>query len=165
MVKVFAPRARVVPATASTEVSEMPAGVMAEMLNCAPVVERLTAPAREPAPLRESVPAATVVVPVCKFAPERIRVPAPAFVRAPVEATLAPLIVNVFVVTLMVLEVPALRVKLRFVVAVAPVYWRVPPFSTKLPAAVLACPRLPATPPFPIVATERMPSVIVVTPV
>jgi hypothetical protein len=112
-----------------------------------------------------SVPALTVVKPVYKFAPERISVPAPAFVSAPVVLVLAPEIVKVLAVTSNDEVVAAVNVKFLFVEAVAPVYCSVPPPSTKLLAVVLAAPRFPATPPLPIVPTLSTPALIVVTPV
>ena len=69
------------------------------------------------------------------------------------------------VVILKVAVLPELIVKLRFVLAVAPVYLRVPPLKTRFDAALLAEPRLLATPPSPIVPTLKVPSLIVVTPV
>ena len=57
------------------------------------------------------------------------------------------------------------NVNARFVLAVLPVYFNVPPLSIRLEAAVLDAPRLPATPPLPMVATERIPALTVVTPV
>ena len=56
-------------------------------------------------------------------------------------------------------------VKLLSVEAVEPVYCKVPPPITKLDAAFVACPKLPATPPSPIVPTLNVPALIVVTPV
>ena len=44
-------------------------------------------------------------------------------------------------------------------------YCRVPPPKTKLDAVLVACPKLPATPPSPIVPTLNVPALIVVTPV
>ena len=49
------------------------------------------------------------------------------------------------VVTSIVLVVPVVSVKLRSVEAVAPVYCKVPPPSTRFAAALLAAPRLPGT--------------------
>ena len=86
-------------------------------------------------------------------------------VNAPVVAALVPEMVKIFVLTSMVEVVPAVKVKLRLVLAVAPVYCKVPPPRTRLPTALLAEPKLPpATPPLPIVPTLKMPSLIVVTP-
>ena len=113
------------------------------------------------------VPPETVVVPVWALAPERVSVPLPALVRAPEVEALAPEMVRFVaaVETSIVDVVAAVRVKLRLVEDVAPVYWSVPPPRTRLAAALVAFPRLPATPPLPIVATERVPALIVVTPV
>ena len=44
-------------------------------------------------------------------------------------------------------------------------YFKVPPAKTKFDAEFDACPKLPATPPSPIVATLNVPPLIVVTPV
>ena len=113
------------------------------------------------------VPALTVVVPVYKLFPERVKMPEPIFVRAPVVLVLAPEIVRVvpeFVIS-MVEVVPAVKVKLRLVDAVLPVYCSVPPLRTKFVATLVAAPRLPATPPLPMVATLKIPALIVVTPV
>jgi len=60
---------------------------------------------------------------------------------------------------------PVVKVKLRSVEAVVPVYCKVPPANTRLAAALVACPRFPATPPFPIVATLNVPALMVVVPV
>ena len=43
-------------------------------------------------------------------------------------------------------------------------YCKVPPPNTKLDAALVACPKFPATSPFPIVPTLNVPALIVVTP-
>ena len=93
--------------------------------------------------------------------------PAPAFVKEPVVAVEAPEMVNAeaAVLTSIVDVVSAVRVKFLFVDAVTPVYLRVPPLRIRLAAAFVACPRLPATPPSPIVATLKVPELIVVTPV
>ena len=81
--------------------------------------------------------------------------------------TLAPLMVSAFAasVTWIELVVAAVSVKLRFVEAVAPVYCSVPPPRTRLLAVAAACPRFPAVPPLPIVATLSVPPLILVTPV
>ena len=104
---------------------------------------------------------------MCKFAPERVKVPAPDFLRAPLVLALVPLMVSAFAasVTWIVLVVDAVSVKLRLVEAVAPVYCSVPPPRTKLLAATAACPRFPAVPPTPMVATLSVPPLILVTPV
>ena len=106
-------------------------------------------------------------MPVWRFAPESLSVPAPAFVRPPLVAVVAPDIVSVVAepVTSIVEVVLAVSVALRSVEAVAPVYWSVPPPRTRLAAALLAWPRFPAWPPLPIVATLKIPALIVVTPV
>ena len=44
-------------------------------------------------------------------------------------------------------------------------YCKVPPPNTKLDAVLVACPKLPATSPSPIVATLNVPALIVVAPV
>ncbi len=67
--------------------------------------------------------------------------------------------------TSMVPVLAAVMVNARSVLAVAPVYFRVPPSKTKLAAAFVAWPMLPATPPLPIVFALNVPAVIVVTPV
>ena len=88
-------------------------------------------------------------------------------VKPPLVAVLAPDIVSVVapVETSIVEVVAAVNVKLRSVEAVAPVYCNVPPPNTKFAAAFVAWPRFPAMPPLPIVATLKMPWLIVVTPV
>ena len=113
------------------------------------------------------VPALIVTTPVCKFVPVKINVPAPALVRFPVVAAADPLIVNSvpLVEISKVPVVPVLIVKFLFVEALAPVYFKVPLLNTKLDAVVSACPKLPATPPSPIVATLNVPALIVVAPV
>ena len=80
---------------------------------------------------------------------------------------LAPEMVNVFAATVTAIDevVEAVNVNALFVVALEPVYCKVPPPNTKLAAAPDAWPRLPATPPFPIVATLSVPAFIVVAPV
>ena len=82
-------------------------------------------------------------------------------------AVLAPDTVRVVakVVTSIVDVVLSVNMKLRFVDAVVPVYFKVPPPSTKLVASAVAFPRLPATAPLPIVATLKTPSLMVVMPV
>jgi len=69
------------------------------------------------------VPWPTVVVPVWALAPASFRVPAPNLLNPPVVAVLAPDSVRIAsaVLTLSVLVVAAVRVKLRSVLAVAPV--------------------------------------------
>ncbi len=98
---------------------------------------------------------------------ENTKVPAPSLVKLPLVAAVPPDMVRVVVAadTLIVDEVPAPSVKARFVEAVAPVYWRVPPLSTKFVAALEARPKFPVAPPLPIVPTLSVPSEIVVTPV
>ena len=112
-----------------------------------------------------NVPALTVVPPVCRLAPANSSVPAPVLASAPVVAVLAPETVKVFALTSRVPVVPAFNVKPRSVDAVDPVYCKVPPLNTKLAAALLAAPKFPLDPPLPIVATESVPPVSVVTPV
>ena len=99
--------------------------------------------------------------------PDNVNVPEPALVNAPDVLAPAPEIVSVVapLETLIVELVAAVKVKLRFVAAVLPVYRSVQPPKTELPAAVLAAPKLPDTPPSPIVATLNVPALIVVTPV
>ncbi len=99
--------------------------------------------------------------------PDKISFPCPLLVRAPLVAVETPERVRVvaWVMTSKVAVLPVLIVKLRSVLAVAPVYCRMPPSKTRLPAALVAAPRLPLTPPSPMVATFRMPPVKVVTPV
>ena len=60
---------------------------------------------------------------------------------------------------------PAFIVNALSDVAVEPVYCKVPPSKTKLVAVLVAAPKLPAAPPFPIVPTLIVPVLIVVTPV
>ena len=112
-----------------------------------------------------SVPALIVVTPEYRLVPDKIKVPTPVLVNAPVVAVLAPAKVRAFAVTSNVDVVPALRMKLRSVEADDPVYFKVPPLSTRLVAAFVAAPRFPARPPLPIVATLKIPALIVVTPV
>ena len=111
------------------------------------------------------VPALMVVAPVYRLVPDNSKIPAPVLVNAPVVAVLAPDMVKVLVETSIVDVVPALNMKLRSVDAVSPVYFKVPPSSTSLVASEVACPKLPATPPLPIVATLKVPALMVVTPV
>ncbi len=89
----------------------------------------------------------------------------PSLVSAPLVLVLAPDIVRLLVVTSIDEVVPAVKVKFRFVEAVAPVYRNVPPPNTRLAAALLAAPRFPTTLPLPIVATLSTPPLIVVGPV
>ena len=99
--------------------------------------------------------------------PDKINLPAPVFVRAPEVEAAAPLIVRSVarVETSKVPVVPVDIVKALFVEAVEPVYFKVPLLNTKLDAELLACPKFPATLPFPIVATLNVPALIVVAPV
>ena len=124
--------------------------------------------------------------PLYVFTPDSVSVPASAFVNPPApEITLdtvvspAPPIVKVPALTIPVVPIVsvwppvvtsisplvALTVKPRSVLAVTPVYERVPPSRTRFVAAAAAWPRLPAAPPLPIVPTLTAPAVIVVTPV
>ena len=112
-----------------------------------------------------NVPALIVTTPVCKFVPVKINIPEPVLVRFPVVAAADPLTVKVLVVISKVPVVPAVIVKFLSVEAVEPVYCKVPPPNTKLDAELVACPKFPATPPFPIVPTLNVPALIVVTPV
>ena len=93
--------------------------------------------------------------------------PEPILVRPPVVAADAPDIVRVVpaVETSIVPVLAAVMVNARSVLAVAPVYCRVPPSKTKLAAAFVAWPILPAVPPLLIVFALNVPAVIVVTPV
>ena len=113
------------------------------------------------------LPAEIVVAPVYRFTPDSVSVPVPSLVSPPVVAVLAPASVRLVAPTVTSIEdvVPGLKVKLRSVEAVAPVYCNVPPPSTKFAAALVAAPRFPTTPPFPIVATLNVPALIVVAPV
>ena len=101
------------------------------------------------------------------MAPLKVSVPAPVLVSAPVVEALAPEMVKVCpeVATSIVLVVPAVKVKARSVLASLPVYFSVPPPITKLAAELPACPKLPAKPPSPIVATLKVPPLMVVMPV
>ena len=113
------------------------------------------------------VPVETVVAPVWRFAPVSSNVPAPSLVRDPVVLVDAPAIVSMVaaLLTSILDVVPAVKVKFRLVEAVAPVYCKVPPLNTILSAALVACPKFPATPPFPIDATLNIPALTVVVPV
>ncbi len=93
--------------------------------------------------------------------------PVPVFVRPPVVAAETPDIVRVVpaVETSMVPVLAAMMVNAWSVLAVAPVYCKVPPSKTKLAAAFVAWPILPATPPSLIVFALKVPALIVVTPV
>ena len=75
--------------------------------------------------------------------------------------------VKVPVPELLIVEMPPpLNVNKRFVDAVTPVYFSIPPLPiTKLAAANVEAPMLLATPPSASVETERVPLLIVVTPV
>ena len=75
--------------------------------------------------------------------PLSVSVPAPIFVSAPLVVALAPEIVRVVPAswTSMELVVAAVSVNARFVLAVLPVYCRVPPPKTRLEAAAVAWPR------------------------
>ena len=117
--------------------------------------------------LKASVPAVTVVTPVCALdaVPDSVSVPAPILVRPPVVAGMAADIVRLFVVISSVEVDPVDSERTRSVVAVAPVYCSVPPPRTRLPATLVAWPRFPCTPPLPIVPTLRVPPLIVVAPV
>ena len=115
-----------------------------------------------------NVPSESVVTPEYELLTlPKYNVPDPILVRAPVVLAAVPLMLKVVplveiskVATLELFIVNAL-----FVDAVAPVYFKVPPSNTRFPAILVACPKLPATPPSPIVATLNVPSDIVVTPV
>ena len=126
---------------------------------------KMPAPKAPALVVARSVPALSVVPPVCKLFPERTKVPAPDLTSRPVVAALAPVISRELAVTSRVPVVPAPSVKLRSVEAVAPVYRKVPPPKTKFAAALVAAPKFPLAPPLPIVATDTVPAVNVVTPV
>ena len=96
--------------------------------------------------------------------PESVSIPAPAFVRLPLAVAPLPEMASA-VVTLIVLEVPFVRVKLRSVEPLAPVKSRVPPPNTRFPAAFVELPSAPATPPLVIEAMLSVPALIVVAPV
>ena len=87
------------------------------------------------------------------FTPVKFNVPEFVLVSAPVVVVpVAPANVNETLVgTSMVPVVPAVIVNALSDVAVEPVYCKVPPPNTKLVAALVAAPRLPALKPFPIV--------------
>ena len=78
-----------------------------------------------------------------------------------------PEMVSIFpdVKTLIVAVLPAVIVKALSVVAVRPVYLSVASPITILPTPAVACPKLPATPPLPMVATLKVPALMVVIPV
>ena len=164
-VKVVLANTTLVPATPVNE----PMVSLLDKVNTAPDALKLIALVSTIAlpPDKVKPPALTVVRPVYRLVPDKVKVPAPVLVSAPVVAVLAPDTVRVVakVVTSIVDVVPALNMKLRFVDAVVPVYFKVPPPSTKLAAALVAEPKLPATPPSPIVATLKVPSLMVVAPV
>ena len=98
--------------------------------------------------------------------PDKVKVPAPVLVSAPVVLVLAPEIVKVVpdAVTSIVLVVPAVKVKARSVEAVAPVYFKVPPPSTKLAASLADAPMLLLDKPLAIDEILKVPPLIVVTP-
>lgn len=110
------------------------------------------------------VPAFTVVAPLYKLAPDKIKLPLPALIKAPVVLVLAPEIVKSLVVSI-VLVVPVVKVKLRFVDVVAPVYCKVPPPNTKFTAALDEAPILLLTAPLANVVATSVPALIVVAPV
>ena len=95
----------------------------------------------------------------------KVSVPAPGLVSAPFAPVPLPVSVRLLAVTSIADVVPVVSVKSRLVEAFAPVYCKVPPPSTRLVAAAVAAPRLPAAPPSPMVATLSVPALIVVTPV
>lgn len=102
------------------------------------------------------------------MAPERISIPEPVTVKAPVVVALTPDIVKLPVPLemLMIELVPLVKVKARLVVTVVvPVKFKVPPLRIILAAEMDAAPKLPETPPLPIVPTLNVPLVTVVTPV
>jgi hypothetical protein len=105
-----------------------------------------------------------VVVPVYRFTPDNVSVPAPAFVKAPVVLAAAPEIVSALV-TSIVEVVPVVKVNALFVEAVLPVYSNVPPPKTKFPTALVDCPILLALPPLAILEILSVPLFIVVAPV
>ena len=156
-----------VPLNASASAPIVKAPAVPSNSKAAPDVT-LTPPATVPSAVllaARKAPALIVVRPVYRLAPESTKLPDPAFVRAPEVLVLAPDIVKVFAATSMVPVVVAVKVKLRFVEAVAPVYCRVPPLNTRFDAVTAAAPRCPAAPPSPIVPTDSVPDVSVVTPV
>ena len=120
--------------------------------------------ARPDALLTNKEPAVTVVAPVYKFAPVKVRAPAPILVKAPVVFAPAPDMVSA-VDTSMLDVVAAVKVKLLSVVPEAPVNCKVPPPKTRLAAAFVAFPIGHAVPPFAIVGMLKTPALIVVTPV
>ena len=71
----------------------------------------------------------------------------------------------VFVTSIVRDALPLTSVKPRSVVAVPPVYWKVPPSITRLEASAVEAPMLLVTPPLEIVFARNMPSVRVVEPV
>ena len=99
--------------------------------------------------------------------PERMSVPLPFFVRAPVVLVELPRKVRDVPAenTSMTLVVFAVSVKLRSVDASVPVYCKVPPPRTRLLDALLEAPMLLLTPPFPIVEMLSVPALIVMAPV
>ena len=102
------------------------------------------------------------------LAPDSSNVPRPVLVSAPV--VLPPLLPEMVSITPLVsisivAVLPAVMVKARLVLAVAPVYLSVASPITILPTPAVACPKLPATPPSPMVATLKVPALMVVIPV
>ena len=135
---------------------------MVAALDAAP---KLPATLPSPIELTLKTPALIVVAPVYELTPTMVSVPAPILVRPPVVVGMAPEMVRLLAVISKVEMVPAPRVKLLLVDAVDPVYCSVPPFRTRLVAALPAAPRLPGTLPSPMVATLNTPALMVVTPV
>ena len=95
------------------------------------------------------------------------RVPLPFLVRPPLVAAPPPEKVRVVPAeeTSITLVVPFESVKLRSVAPVEPVYCKVPPPRTRLPAIFVELPSAPATPPLVIVAMLSVPALMVVEPV
>ena len=91
----------------------------------------------------------------------------PDFVHAPDVAAAAPEIVNVLAatVTSIVPVLPLLIVKFRSVLALAPVYCRLPPSNTKLAASLVDAPRVLAAPPTAMLLMLSTPPLMVVAPV
>lgn len=99
--------------------------------------------------------------------PLNVKVPVPSLVNPPVVFAVVPLTVSVVAVVLIFIfeTVPAVSVMFLSVDAVAPEYFNSPPPNTSLAAALVACPKLPATPPFPMVPTLSVPKLMVTPPV
>ena len=118
-------------------------------------------------PVTLSTPLFAEVSPVCASVPVSESTPPPVLLRLPEVTALAPDIVKVAAefTTSMLLVFPAVSVKLRSVVAPAPVYCSVPPSSARFAAALADAPSELLAPPFAKVLIASVPALIVVAPV